>query len=81
MTKGIIVIDIPENCFECPCYEDGYIDDCYCRVTGESIYGYAIQLDCPIKPIPEKKYWKDKNARELNYRLGWNHCLKEILGE
>ena len=58
MTKGVIVIDIPENCYECPCFGEGYIgdwdsNDDWCRITGEEIYSGKPADECPIRDICE----------------------------
>ena len=79
MAKGIIVIDIPESCMTCPCYGEDWDDgDEWCRVTGEAIYGYTDDEQCPIKPMPEKMTIHEAYVHEV---FGWNKCIDSILGE
>ena len=92
MAKGIIVIDIPESCMSCPCYKETYTgwDDNWddggewCGITGEAVYGYTDDEQCPIKPMPEK-YSKaliiKGDTFNERYVDGWNACIDEILGE
>lgn len=90
MAKGIIVIDIPESCMGCPCYKETYTswdDDWddggeWCEITGEAIYGYTYNEQCPIKPMPEKysiNYMM--HDVDIDVAIGWNACIDEILGE
>lgn len=47
--------------------------------------------NCPLKPMPEKKVgddlyerygsWTIGDEKELSYRVGFNDCIDEILGE
>lgn len=89
MSKGIIVLDKPENCMECPFRVNKVEIKC-----GASHGRYTNGKDdapewCPIKPLPDRKI-------ELNYpdhyRLttkqviekvahnSYNRCLDDILG-
>lgn len=70
MKKGIVVIDIPETCVECPmCYhaEDMAIGNLTyrrlyrCRLEPENLEDPYLQIIfrrkpdwCPIKPMPKK---------------------------
>lgn len=81
MTKGIIVIDIPKNCAECPCYMETEMYGYWCGVTDEEIYN-KNKRDCPIKPMPEKIEFK--NSQEMAKELiaeGWNACIDKILAD
>lgn len=90
MSKAILVIDMPNCCIECPCYENTLES---CSVTDDCAIGYGEikRLDnCPLKPIPIKKmterlfYTNDEVYMRQNcfteYDKGWNACLDEILG-
>lgn len=89
MAKGIIVIDIPESCMSCPCYSETYTswDDWddggeWCGITGEAIYGYTDDEQCPIKPMPEKRLINHMmHDVDIDVAIGWNACIDEILGE
>lgn len=64
MAKGIIVVDVPKNCFQCEFKKRpsvSFTGDMICIVTGKSIYPNHPQNVngdkpdwCPIRPIPEK---------------------------
>lgn len=78
--KAILVIDMPKECCECPCFYD-YL---HCQAKdGVNVLGYERPNECPLKPMPQNKeiigtkYIKDSNQ----YALGWNDCIKEILGD
>ena len=86
MSKGIVLVDIPEYCGRCPfevCGGGKY----YCNIY-ESL-NFAMQVTpltdrqikpdwCPIKPVPERAFHEDycDNGR---YDKGWNECLDELL--
>ena len=84
MTKGIIVVDMPKSCSECPSF-CGFYSDMNCRAMNNRTINYPYpdsfrQSWCPIKPMPEK--------RTINYLMddvdmdaagGRNDCIDEIL--
>lgn len=40
-----------------------------------------LKESCPLKPMPEKKYWKPSSGITLQmYGTGWNACIDEIIG-
>lgn len=52
MSKGIIVMDIPENCEDCPCcHTDNY--DFYCKRNGNHVDWEENPDWCPIRPMPD----------------------------
>ena len=86
MVKGIIVLDVPEECRKCPFQEVSeenhmwclvsYLDDCS-RVSKMILDEYSKPDWCPIIPVPEKANHKDycDNGR---YDKGCNDCLNKI---
>ena len=84
MSKGIVVVNIPEKREKCPLYdyEDGYCAGKCGNKKYDHIYCLGVDTCCPIKPMPEKiKY---KNRQEIAKELiaeGWNACVEEMLGE
>ena len=79
MSKAILVINMPDKCSACPCFEFGM--DNYCYITGETNYSYYNKKpdDCPLKPVPEKKLiWSDDES--CDWERGFNDCIDEILG-
>ena len=77
--KAILVIDIPDDLK----YEDLYFDG-EIRYTSEFDRGYVFLKEtgrCLLKPMPEKKNINETMIIEwVNYNLGYNKCLDEILG-
>lgn len=74
--KAILVIDKPVNCWQCPCYSD--YD---CNVLNECIfddYGNPRDIQCPLKPMPEKKTPIDNYYGWNMMVQGWNECLEEM---
>lgn len=78
MSKAILLIDMPENCFDCPlCINDEYGLSLKCCLQYKSYVDKEGKPNwCPLKPAPEKvdvfmDEWAD----------GYNDCLEEILGE
>lgn len=57
MKKGMIVVDIPENCAKCDLYQEDS-GDYYCFITNNEIEKQESNQKkpvwCPIKPLPEK---------------------------
>ena len=77
MAKGIIVVDIPKDCWSCD-----YIDSQWCALTNKNVPNGNAQKHCPIKPMPEK-YSIDGTMHEvdIDVAIGRNACIDEILGE
>lgn len=82
--KAILVIDMPDNCLDCPC---SYVSERtsvlnYCQVDecGIGLTDYNMEVArpkwCPLKPMPQK--YDEGTMRE---QKGWNACLDEIIGE
>ena len=87
MSKAILVIDVPENCEKCPCayFTEGAHHD-FCQALGynTNISYENKHLNCPLKPIPEKKeiYNPDSiTGYNSGYSKGYNDCIDEILKE
>ena len=80
--KAILVIDeMPKNCEECPCCY-GFACPPLDREMGMWMIKYGKPLDCPLKPMPDRKeegYPIDDYA--IGKADGWNACLYEITGE
>lgn len=83
MSKSILVIDTPNNCNQCPVFNNVYTD-MTCRGNGRTIdYPFPnnkIQDWCPLKEAPERKKLGDfVSPLEDMKVVGWNACLDEIL--
>lgn len=91
MDKAILVMDMPESCSKCMfLYEFNGIKKCNLMNV---MYGGASRLSqsnftecrhekCPLKPLPEKmEYDYCEHNFFTHERIGFNRCLREILGE
>ena len=88
MSKGIIVVDMPERCKDCDFIREDF-HGAYCeRESDEEGLCKKIPIEiirhrkpywCPINPIPERARHEDycDNGR---YDKGCNDCLNEVLG-
>ncbi len=84
MNKAILVIDMPDDCFECNfCVELAAQDRCV--AAGKSIFTIKKPKWCPLKPAPDEMYeggtWTADGYVEDGFPSGWNACLCEILDE
>lgn len=80
MSKGIIVVDIPENCLNC----DLRSASGYCLRGRRDIFKFGMMLDktkeCPIKPLPVYRDERYTHYDSDYYRAeGWNSCLDALL--
>ena len=68
MNKAILIIDMPEDCYDCPCYKSDDFKD-WCAVTGESICDFkGREKSCPLIPAPNiscKKIGADIDTRQI----------------
>jgi hypothetical protein len=85
MTKGIIVMDMPNCCGECFALDDNG-DYPVCLITQEQ-KGYTFNIRyckmdrCPIQPMPEKYHIDSLMSDiDMDIALGRNGCINEILG-
>lgn len=72
MAKGILVIDIPKCCGDCPILDYCHNNDGKCDLN-------VRQPWCPLKNIPGKLRRYEGYYRD--YVNGWNDCIEEILKE
>ena len=90
--KAILLIDKPESCTSC--LLGIYNKKWFCLATNKDIDitdRYNIPEWCPLKPLPLEKVgddlyerygsWTLSDEKEASYRVGFNDCLEEILGE
>lgn len=87
MSKVILVMEEPKNCFECPCRyitEGAYWDACQVLNNKEleDICKEEKPKWCPLKSLPKKR---DGHFTYDEYGDGWdagfNACIDEILKE
>ena len=82
--KYVLVIDVPE-----PVESKDVKIDYLCYYHCGNIIKHEI--DAFLKPLPQKKVgddlyerygsWTPSDEREVSYRIGFNDCLDEIIGE
>ena len=70
MSKAILVLDMPKNCFHCKLQ-----DWVNCRITKGCHTGYTRPDWCPLREVPQKQEDLPTNI----YREGWNACIDEIM--
>ena len=88
MSKAILVMDMPNFCQFCPCFQGEDVLNAYCGSTSKVVIfdeqkGWIKPDWCPLKEAPEK-YTDLVPTRDLHsgeYEYGWNACVDEILGE
>ena len=88
MSKGIIVVDIPEKCEDCVFSNP---DGDYCLFHGAVSYpeyGSKKPDDCPIRPLPDRKSpspapspMLEKAGYFTPYAKGWNDCIEKMGGK
>lgn len=71
MSKAILVMDMPKNCFHCKLQ-----DWVNCRVVKGCHTGDTRPDWCPLREVPQKQEDLPTNI----YREGWNACIDKILG-
>ena len=77
--KAILVIDMPENCGECPLLNGA--DECILQDEDTNFLADTLSdlmAGCPLKKLPDKKECKS-NGEWLDFNCGWNACIDEIL--
>ena len=76
--KAILVVDMPKSCEECPLMAMDFKGYTVCVGNGERFVNINPFLNCPLKPMPERKPKDNSNEVNLGFELGWNACLEEI---
>ena len=83
MAKAVLVMDMPESCFDCNlCHIDDREDRATCQAyeTAKEVDSDTFEKPewCPLRKLPEKVNHPDycDNGR---FDKGWNACLDEIL--
>ena len=86
MSKAVLVIDMPEDCYGCDLrYYDAISDKDYC-IAKEGLVLVKIEKcrsdNCPMVLLPEKKPEEVPIAYTHfgAYNDGWNACIDAITG-
>ena len=84
MSKSFLIINTPNNCWECPCFMDaGW--RCQVRLDiNEEVHDGRPEW-CPLKNVPAKKEYSFNdvltNSSYLRFADGFNKCIDEMIGE
>lgn len=89
MAKAVLVMDMPESCFECNflyCDGDTNLDSCQAREEARPVDSETYKKPdwCPLRELPEKIPELESGYESIDrtlHREGWNDCLDRILGE
>lgn len=75
MSKAILIMDMPNACYECPCEAD-YVCQAKCKEIDEID---KVQEWCPLREVPPRAYHPNfcDNGR---FDEGYNACIDEIGG-
>lgn len=88
MSKSILVIDTPRDCFGCPCYSSGENGVYFCNKENRIISKQDIEKYkpdwCPLRDLPKKKEVRNfclgkGDYEQKSYQQGFNSCIDEIL--
>lgn len=91
MSKGLLIVDMPEACNKCEFYQlamfvGGRLHGT-CARTREYVSPEEVTIKrsdrCPLKPIPEKANFigTDGKTYDALVTYCYNSCIDEILGE
>ena len=91
MSKGIIVVDVPERCNQCKFWFGKATVPVEYRCMGMRREIAEQNLTekkpdwCPIHPIPEKMEvcgrYPQPDGITASYKIGWNACIDELMKE
>ena len=80
MNTAILVIDMPEDCRNCPlCGEDHITYRDYCHATNDYIFTMEKPDWCPLKELPNEVTPGSKCVEVETYCDGWNDFRDKIL--
>lgn len=97
MSKSVLVIDTPTNCYDCP-FGTGYCSDLeyegLCELADCLDYDVILMTEehydcesksrpdwCPLKPLPKYKSMEKPGEYEYGKMHGWNRCIDAITKE
>ena len=79
MSKSILVMDTPKNCYECPLNNNHF-----CDATNNCTLKYVDCKPrwCPLKEVPNRYDNVSCDGSSFYHMsVGWNSCIDEILGD
>lgn len=82
MSKAVLIMDMPENCYECKFFISR---ESYCSAKKKyvnSLAEYVRPSECPLKELPKELLHIQIYSKEsCIYDKGWNDCLDKIIGK
>ena len=81
MSKAILVMDMPKNCFDCRFQEMGFCEAVHS--VGEMIPDDDLESKpdwCPLREMPEEREENHIGTYEYNFNEGWNACIDAMIG-
>lgn len=83
MSKAVLVMDMPNNCIDCPCHFAG-MSTVVCGVNKKKLLTDDIETYkpdwCPLRELPKKKEDNANNSESFAcFKLGYNACIDELL--
>jgi hypothetical protein len=85
MTKAVLIMDMPESCFDCNfmyCDEESDTETCQAMETVRDIDLIEDRPDwCPLRELPGKIGYTSEGFGANMFKAGFNACLAEILAE
>lgn len=80
--KGVLVIDMPPTCWDCPVCSEGY---CMADVSIENKdFETSRDARCPLKEVPKRKGLfteMHEYDTDIHYEIGWNACVDYLEGD
>nr|DAZ47314.1 MAG TPA: hypothetical protein [Caudoviricetes sp.] len=86
MSKSVLVMETPENCYSCYLRREPIRNLPYCAVKLKDIKDSSVKPDwCPLKPLPEQKEYivsiDNVESQKDIIAVGWNSCIDAITGK
>ena len=77
--KAVLVIDMPRNCWGCPCNEVDSDGMSWCNALVKNTIHSNVERQpwCPLRLLPHSKQMENRWFSD-DYSKGWNDCLEEI---
>ena len=80
MAKAILVMDMPETCYECPFLNE--TDNCLAMDVSFTDVEVVIEKPkwCPLRDVPKKveQVKREHSFSGFYYAEGYNACIDEI---
>lgn len=87
MSKSVLVIETPENCYDCPISQDcsNILEaSLFCLGAGKCVIDKEAEMIpdwCPLMDLPEKDNGDHPaNTFDAGFVEGWNQCIDKITG-